>query len=132
MKMLLTASANYPEIYFDRPYVLLPVVKLNTLSTGQFEIINGGYENLNLKHVISPEYSHINLNVKYINGSNLGIAKKSLIVEVSFTSDKPLSFTLKIDFYDHHNRIFSILVSGTADNSLYCIQEEEWSENYEE
>ena len=66
--------------------MILPVVNLNTVSRGQFEIINGGYENLNLKHVISPEYSHINLSVRYINGPNLGIAKKSLVVEVSFTS----------------------------------------------
>lgn len=52
----------------------------------KFEIINGGYENLNLKHSISQEYSSIDLNIKYINGSNLGITKKSIPVQVSFKS----------------------------------------------
>lgn len=76
---------------------------------------------MNLKHVISQEYSNIDLNVKYVNGSNLGITKKSITVVVSFKSDKPISFTLKIEFYDNHNRVFSIFVSGTADNSLYVL-----------
>ena len=63
----------------------------------------------------------MNFQVKYLSGSNLSITKKSLLVELSFKSEKPISFTYKIDFYDHHNRVFSIFASGTADNSLYTI-----------
>jgi len=71
-------------------------VRLNQESTGRFEILNGGYENLNLKHTIGEEYSDININLKYINGCNLGVTKKSISVVVSFKSDKPISFTIKI------------------------------------
>lgn len=51
----------------------------------------------------------------------MGITKKSIPIQLSFKSEKPISFTLKVDFYDHHNRVFSIFVSGTADNSLYSL-----------
>lgn len=102
----------------------MPVVRLNEESLAEFEIINEGYENLNLKHVANPDFSHINFAVKYPKGCNLGITKKSIPVEITFVSDKPISFTAKVDFYDHHNRVFSILVSGTADNCLYTIPEE--------
>lgn len=81
---------------------------------------------MNLKHVVNEEYANIDLSVKYINGCNLGITKKSITVAVTFKSDKPISFTLKIDFYDHHNRVFSIFVSGTADCSLYAIPNDYW------
>lgn len=40
---------------------------------------------------------------------------------IKFKSDKPISFTVKIDFYDHHNRVFSIFASCTVDNSLYTL-----------
>lgn len=33
---------------------------------------------------------------------------------------------MKIDFYDQHNRVFSIFVSGTADSSLYSLPETYW------
>lgn len=56
----------------------------------------------------------------------MGVAKKSIIVLVSFKSERPISFTVKIDFYDHHNRIFSIFVSGTSDNSLYFLPDSYW------
>ena len=49
---MVKASANYPEIYFDRPYVIMPVVRVGEKSVAGFEIINGGYENLHLKHII--------------------------------------------------------------------------------
>lgn len=36
-------------------------------------------------------------------------------------SDKPISFTIRIDFYDHNNRVFSLPVSGTADNCMFTF-----------
>jgi hypothetical protein len=59
--------------------------------------------------------------VKYLNGSNLGVTKKQIKVEISFISDKPVSFTLKINFYDNTNRYFTVNVSGTADNCIYTL-----------
>lgn len=63
--------------------------------------------------------------MRYINGSNLGVTKKQIKVEVSFVSDKPVSFTLKLNFHDSNNRSFTINVSGTADSSTFNLLEAE-------
>jgi len=53
-------------------------------------------------------------------------------VEVSFKSDKPISFTVKINFYDSNNRAFSLPVSGTSDNCIYTmIEDEKYANNVE-
>lgn len=56
-----------------------------------------------------------------MSGSNLGVTKKQIKVEVSFISDKPVSFTLKLNFHDANNRTFTINVSGTADSTTYTL-----------
>lgn len=40
-------------------------------------------------------------------------------MEVSFFSNKPLSFTTKIDFLDESSKIYSLPISGTTDNCLF-------------
>jgi len=78
MKISLIACACYPTLYFDQPYLILPTTRLGTESKGTFEIINGGYENINLKHSISQEYTGAEINVVYPAGSNLGVTKKQI------------------------------------------------------
>ena len=60
-----------------------------------------------------------------MSGSNLGVTKKQIKVEVSFIYDRPVSFTLKLNFHDANNRTFTINVSGTADSSTYTLLEGE-------
>ncbi len=59
--------------------------------------------------------------MKYLNGSNLGVTRKQIKVEVSFMSEKPVSFTVKLSFFDNNGRTFTINVSGTADSHTYTI-----------
>lgn len=68
---------------------------------------------------MQQEFSNVDVKVNFLDGTNLGVTKKKIRVEVSFKSDKPISFTVKINFYDSSNRIFTIPVSGTADNCVY-------------
>jgi hypothetical protein len=117
------ACSDFPCIIFDRPYVLMPVVPLNTESRCTFEISNDGYENLNLKHIVVQELSNIDITLKYVNGANLSITKKKIKVEAVFKHDKPLSFTLNAEFYDESNRVYTLPISGTTDNCLYTTQE---------
>lgn len=121
LKVPVLASACFPTLYFDQPYVILPVVRLGEESTATLEITNGGYENINLKHGVAQEFSAIDLKIKYLNGSNLGVTKKQIKVELSFVSDKPVSFTVKLNFYDSNGRAFPINVSGTADSHTYTF-----------
>jgi hypothetical protein len=43
------------------------------------------------------------------------VTKKQIKVEISFSSEKPVSFTVKLNFHDNNNRTFTINISGTAD-----------------
>lgn len=117
------ACSDFPCIIFDRPYVFMPVVPLGTESRCVFEITNDGYQNLNLKHLIVQELSNIDINLNYLNGSSLGITKKKIKVEVTFKHDRPLSFTLNVEFYDDSNRVYTLPISGTTDNWMYTIQD---------
>ncbi len=66
----------------------------------------------------------MDIKVNFLDGTNLGVTKKKIKVEVSFKSDKPISFTVKINFYDSNNRAFTMPVSGTADNCIYTMIED--------
>ena len=59
--------------------------------------------------------------MNYLNGSNLGVTRKMIKVEVAFMSEKPISFTVKLNFYDSSGRSFSINVSGTTDVHTFTL-----------
>lgn len=83
-----------------------------------FRIFNEGYDNFNLKPVVSQEIGQINLKLNYPEGKNLNITRKKIRVEVTYKNDKPQSFTTKLEFFDENQRSYSILVSGTTDNCI--------------
>lgn len=109
----------FPKLLFDRKEVLLPVVPLGIESKCVFRVINSGYENLNLKwKLIEDSMSKLNLSLAFPDGKNLGITRNKLKIEVSFSSPKPVSFTVRLELYDESDRCYDITLSGTADNSL--------------
>jgi hypothetical protein len=110
-------SAN-PRILFDRREIILPIVPLGFESKCVFRVINDGYQSINLTATVSDDFGSIPLNIHFPDGSNLGINKGRLKVEASFKSNRPLSFTTRIDFEDDLARIYSLYCSGTADNCL--------------
>ncbi len=63
MKIELKAYASYPTIYFSQPYVIMPTVPLSTESSATFQIFNGGYENINLKHTIQKAGSNVKIKI---------------------------------------------------------------------
>jgi carbon monoxide dehydrogenase subunit G len=63
--------------------------------------------------------------VKYLSGSNLGVTRKQIKVEVSFVSEKPISFTVKLNFFDNNGRSFLINISGTADTHTFTLLDSE-------
>lgn len=71
------------------------------------------------------EFSNVDIKVNFLVGTNLGVTKKKIKVEVSFKSDKPISFTVKLNLYDANNRVFSLPISGTSDNCIYTIIQDE-------
>ncbi len=83
-----------------------------------FKIFNDGYENLLVKYEINDTMGDIPLKV-CLYSDQLGVTKKVIKGHVSFRyGDRPLSFTKRIDFFGLNNQVYSIMVSGTTDNSI--------------
>ncbi|KAM3143753.1 Encoded by [Paramecium bursaria] len=118
LELILKGTAAQPKIQFDRREVLLPCVPLNVEASCTFRILNDGYENLNLRHKVYGEEGNINIHLRFPEGNNIGMSKKRLRVDALFQSSKPLSFTTRIEFYDEVGKVYTIPVSGTADNCL--------------
>jgi hypothetical protein len=114
-------SADYPKILFDRREIILPVVPLGVEAKMTFLIFNDGYENMHITHNIIQDMTNIPVYIKFPEGANLAVTKKTLRVEAGFFYKKPISFTLRLEFYDDENRVYSIPISGTTDNSLLTL-----------
>jgi hypothetical protein len=118
LNLVLKGSAARPKLLFDRREVILPVVPLGVESRCSFRIINDGYENLTLRNRVFGEEGSINLKLQFPEGTNLSITKKRMRVDAVFISQKSLSFTTRVEFYDEFGVAYMIPVSGTADNCL--------------
>jgi len=92
---------------------------MRTLLKQTFRIFNEGYENFNLKPTISSEVGFLQLKLNYPDGKNMNVSRKKIRVEITFVSEKPMSFTTKIELVDENSRQYSIPVSGTADNCIF-------------
>ena len=114
----LQGEGTVPRINFDRRHVLLPVVPLNIQSRCIFQVLNDGYENVELRYEIREDPGDINLKLHYLDGKQLGITKPKITMEVTFQSARPVSFTNIVDFFDQDGGKYSVPISGTADNSL--------------
>lgn len=97
----------------------MPVVPLNVESRCSFKIVNDGYENLSIKTRVMDELGNLGLKCDFPDGKTLGVGKSKIRVDVSFNLPKPVSFTTKIEFSDEQGKVYTIPVSGTADNSLF-------------
>ena len=50
-EIVLRGEGAYPKMLFDRKEIILPIVPLGIPSRSTFNLINDGYENLNLRYV---------------------------------------------------------------------------------
>jgi len=98
--------------------VLLPTAPLNVEVSCTFRIVNDGYENLTLRHKVFGEEGNINVKLRFPEGNNVGMSKKRMRGDAVFSSSKPISFTTKAEFYDEVGKVYSLPISGTADNCL--------------
>jgi len=112
---------RFPMITFDEDEVVLPVVPLGLKSIATFHVLNGGHDQLQLQVKLPADTDRIPIQLEFPEGQTLGIGKEKLPVRVLFQTDKPLSFTARVDFLDSDSNRFSIKVTGTADNSLCSV-----------
>ena len=81
----------------------------------------GGYENEEIRAEFeSYPQGTLPLELIWIDKNHsVGYNKKSVACEVRMKSNKPITFTTKLIFYDKEGKQFPILVAGTADNCLF-------------
>lgn len=121
LTLTLRGEGAVPIISFDRRYVILPIVPLGVSSKSVFRINNEGYQNVELKARLPKDIGKIPLTLNFPDGQSLGSTKQKIVVEVTFISEKPFSFTSELEFYDSEGNRFFLPIAGTADNSLLTV-----------
>lgn len=119
LSLTLKGEGAVPRISFDRRYIIMPLVPLSIASKSTFKINNEGYQNVELKFRLPKDAGRIPLSLSFPDGQTLGATKQKIPVEVIFNSDRPLSFTANIDFFDNEGNKFTIPIAGTADNCIF-------------
>jgi hypothetical protein len=114
----LKGVSAFPRILFDRREVIMPIVPLGVESRISFNIFNDGYQTVNLKGHIIETFTHFPIKIEFPDGPSLNSKKHRTRAELSFIARSPLSFTTQLFIEDDQKTSFSILVSGTADNSI--------------
>eukprot|EP00798_Chlamydomonas_sp_ICE-L_P015727 gene15727-21848_t len=116
LQIEIVGTGENARLTFDLRECVLPPTPLGITSTATFYILNHGYDNLDLRYRLPADESHVPMSISFPEGNLIGIAKERLPVTVSFTSNKPLSFTANVDFMDEEGKRFSLPISGTTDN----------------
>ncbi|MEW5311269.1 MAG: hypothetical protein WDW38_002999 [Sanguina aurantia] len=122
LSLEVTGTGLFPRIRFDVRECVLPPVPLGFRSQAVFNIINNGYDNLELKFRLPADEVHLPIKIEFPLGTLIGIAKQSLPVLLSFASATPISFTANIDFMDEEGTRYSLPITGTTDNCLLTNQ----------
>ena len=110
-----------PRIYFDKRELILPIVPLGIESSIKFKVKNEGYENEQIKAEFEV-YPQGVLPVKFNfleNNNIIGYTKSELKCEIKMLSNRPITFTTKLIFYDTEGKQYPILVAGTTDNCIF-------------
>ncbi|QDZ22861.1 hypothetical protein HOP50_09g54090 [Chloropicon primus] len=113
-------EGKFPGLVFDRHEVVLPPVPIGFKSHATFNILNDGYDNLELRYHLPTDTERLPIKIDFPEGKMIGIAKGSLPVEVSLDSDVSMfmAFTGNIEFLDEDGQRYVIAISGTVDNSI--------------
>ena len=117
----LEGEGLFPRLYFDKRELIMPIVPLGIESVVAFKVKNEGYENeeINAEFETYPQGA---LPVKFNwleNTHAAGYNKSELKCEVIFSSNKSVTFTTKLIFYDKAGQKYPILVAGTTDNCIF-------------
>lgn len=121
LELTVKGSGRFPMILFSEPEVILPIVPLGIQAQAEFFVINSGHDQLVLEHKLPADLDRIPIQLAFPEGHQIGVGKDRIRVVVTFVSDKPVSFTARVDFMDADANRFSIRITGTADNSICTV-----------
>ena len=110
-----------PRLYFDKRELILPIVPLGFESSIKFKVKNKGYENEEIRAEFES-YPQGTLPVELVwldKNHSVGYNKNEIRCEVKMKTNKPITFTTKLIFYDKEGQQFPIQVAGTCDNCIF-------------
>jgi hypothetical protein len=110
----LAGAGRQPRLAFDTGHVLLPAVPLHVQSSATFRVITDGYDNLDLKVRLPSDTANLPLELKFPEGTLVGIAKASIPVVVTFAAGRSTSFTANIEFLDQDGARAPVLPSSVV------------------
>jgi hypothetical protein len=70
---------------------------------------------------LPADQQHVPLTVDFPEGSLIGVARERLPIVLTFSSQKPCSFTANVEFVDEEGFSYSLPVSASADASLLML-----------
>eukprot|EP01079_Euglenida_sp_SAG-EU17-18_P004709 gene4709-858_t len=107
-------SGSLPTLRFDRPEIVMPFVPLGVSSVATVSIRCEGYEDMQVRCNVPSQFP---LQVLFPEGDVLSTTKPSVTAQITFSSPKPIAFSVKLDFLDEEGNKFPVAVSGAASNS---------------
>jgi hypothetical protein len=111
----------YPCLGFDRREVFLPVTPVGQSSTVTFEVINYGFDNLDIRYNLPVDATTVPMTLKFPLGTMTNVVNTRVPVELTFSAKKSMSFATKIEFSDHNGNKYVLPVIGTTDASLLTV-----------
>ena len=110
-------TAIEPQISFNTSTVVLPKVPIGFMAWRSFEIINMGFDLLQLRYEIEKSKQSI-VRLVFPEGDTLSLAKERLPVIAVVDSSRTLSTEIAVTFVDDIRHKYTIRLVTTVDNCL--------------
>ena len=143
MELLLGGVGQFPRLNVDvpnaiasLPHLALPPVPLGIGASASFDVLNDGYEELELTCRLPSDVVVAKaadggkskkqdgggpITVQFPEGQRLTTSKAALPAIMNFSSRQPLSFASRLDMLDVEGNRFGVPISGITDNSILTL-----------
>lgn len=118
-KVQLIAVGKKQRISLSRTSISLPIVPIGIKTQADLLVLNDGCISTPLNVQMSVDENHFPLKVTFPEGNDLLPAVAKLPINVSFQSNKPMSFSAVVAITDDDNNVCSFTVSVTTDSSVF-------------
>lgn len=97
----------------------MPVVPVRVEARACIVLENHGYDAITIsKWKTTNSFTMVEVTANFLEGRLLSLAKKSLKIEITCSSQFPISFTTMLEFYDEFGTKYDLPLSCTFDNCL--------------
>eukprot|EP01138_Halocafeteria_seosinensis_P009841 gb/GECG01010052.1/.p1 GENE.gb/GECG01010052.1/~~gb/GECG01010052.1/.p1 ORF type:complete len:1690 (+),score=184.73 gb/GECG01010052.1/:1-5070(+) len=106
-----------PQICFDSSRIILPKAPLGFPSWTSFNVVNRGFDLLQLKYEIGKSKQGL-VRLLFPEGDTLSLAKENLPVIAVVESPRPISLEIPVTFVDDIRQKYTVTLVATMDNCL--------------